>query len=137
MTQTFQTLPDTAPPRPLGQSIFRGVIGRCPACGTGRIFKTFLTIDDHCPDCQEELFHHRADDGPPFFSMFFMAPLVVLIMIIYEIRVDPPVWHHLVLGVGLSIPLCILPMRPIKGAFLGIQWAYRMHNFGSGTTQNQ
>ena len=66
-----------------------------------------------------------------------MAPLVVLVMIIYELQVDPPVWHHLILGTVLSVPLCILPMRPIKGLFLGVQWAYRMHGFGPGTTQDQ
>ena len=119
--------------RPLAQSIKRGVVGKCPRCGEASMFDGLTSTVDTCPACGLELFHHRADDGPPFFSMFFVAPFVTALMIIYEIMVDPPMWHHVVIGVVVSVILCIGLIRPIKGAFIGIQWAKGLHGFGKGT----
>ncbi|TDI59224.1 MAG: DUF983 domain-containing protein [Alphaproteobacteria bacterium] len=131
------TPPDNNADRPLGLSIRRGILGKCPACGIGNLFRTFLSTHDLCPHCGEEIFHHRADDGPPFFSMFFVAPIVVTVMIIYEGTNSPPIWHHLVIGITLSITLCIGLIRPIKGFFVGVQWAKRMHGFGTSKTADQ
>src|SRR4051812_18890136 len=27
----------------------RGLRGRCPRCGKGKLFRAFLKVDDHCP----------------------------------------------------------------------------------------
>ena len=43
----------------------RGLMGRCPACGEGRLFSRFLKVVDACPACGAELHHHRADDSRP------------------------------------------------------------------------
>ena len=137
MSQTFANLPTTELERPLARSIKRCMIGQCPACGQSGLFKTFLSISDSCPHCGEEFYHHRADDGPPFFSMFFVAPIVVAIMVIYEQAALPPLWHHVVIGLVLSTVLCIGLIPPIKGFFVGIQWAKRMHGFGTSKTADQ
>ena len=118
--------------RPLMMSINRGLAGKCPACGNASMFDGMLTTRDTCPSCGLELYHHRADDGPPFFSMFFVAPFVVTLLIVYEIVSTPPMWHHLAIGLVLSIILCVGLIRPIKGAFIGVQWAKELHGFGKG-----
>lgn len=137
MPEDHNTEPATPADRPLGQSIRRGMMGKCPACGEPDLFKNFLSTNDLCPHCGEEIFHHRADDGPPFFSMFFVTPIVVISLIIYDNAMAPPMWHHLVLGMFLSLGLCVGLIRPIKGFFIGVQWAKRMHGFGSSNAADQ
>lgn len=50
--------------RPVGRSIKRGFLGSCPACGSGRLFRSFIKSVDACSACGERMDHHRADDFP-------------------------------------------------------------------------
>ncbi len=52
--------------RPLGRSIKRGMLNTCPACGSGKLFKSFLKPVDNCAACGEAMHHHRSDDLPPY-----------------------------------------------------------------------
>ena len=65
MSVTIKTDGTTAalPKRPLYKALTRGWRGKCPACGEGRLFSAYLKVNDTCPACGEELFHHRADDA--------------------------------------------------------------------------
>ena len=57
------------PSRNVWQAIGKGLRSRCPACGEGRIFRAYLKVNNICPHCGEELFHHRADDAPPYLTI--------------------------------------------------------------------
>ncbi|MEI9902253.1 MAG: hypothetical protein WDN31_21645 [Hyphomicrobium sp.] len=39
-------------------ALYRGMMGRCPQCGEGRMFGKFLKVNDRCSVCGEELCHH-------------------------------------------------------------------------------
>ena len=86
---------------------------------------------DTCPVCEEDLSHHRADDGPAYLTILvvghLMAPLIHFAFVHY--RPDPLVLATVfTLGtVGLS--LYLLPR--FKGMVVNIQWARRMHGFGA------
>jgi hypothetical protein len=49
---------DTAarPPRNVMRAMLRGFAQRCPACGAGRLFHSYLKVRDGCPSCGEALF---------------------------------------------------------------------------------
>ena len=53
----------------LAQAMWRGFRMRCPHCGQGTLFGRFLKVAGHCPKCDEELFHHCADDFPAYLYM--------------------------------------------------------------------
>ena len=40
---------------PLKTALWRGLTGRCPHCGKGRMFRAFLKVADRCDVCGEEL----------------------------------------------------------------------------------
>ena len=117
-------------PRPFGRSLLRGFTMRCPACGQGRLFRAFLKISDHCPHCGEELFHHQADDAPPYFTILIVGHIVVPLMLAVELEYLPPVWIHMVVWPTLTLALSLFLLPRIKGAVVGWQWAQRMHGFG-------
>ena len=64
------------PERPLGEAIRRGFIGRCPACGRGRLFRAYLKIVNACKVCGEDLSHARADDAPAYLTMLIVGHVV-------------------------------------------------------------
>jgi uncharacterized protein (DUF983 family) len=124
----------TAPakqPRARWQSFKRGLAGRCPACGKGRIFRAYLKVADHCPSCGEELHHQRADDAPPYFTIMIVGHVVGTALLIGEERwPETPMWIPIVLGLTFAAGLSLWLLPVIKGALIGWQWALRMHGFG-------
>jgi uncharacterized protein (DUF983 family) len=118
--------------RPTWPAVRRGLARRCPHCGEGRLFERYLRVVDRCPSCDEELHHHRADDGPAYLTILVVAHLVGFAMHAAWVwfRPEPLVFATVlsVLAVGLS--LWLLPR--FKGAIVAFQWARRMHGFGRG-----
>lgn len=119
----------TPPSRDVAVASLRGLRGQCPHCGEGRLFKTFLRVNEHCPTCNEALYHHRADDAPPYVVITIVGHIVVGAMLIVEKAYTPDLWIHAALWVPLTIVLSLLLLQPIKGALIGVQWALRMHGF--------
>lgn len=116
--------------RPVGRSIQRGMLNRCPNCGTGRLFRAFLKPVDTCAVCGEEIFHHRADDLPAYLVIVVVGHVLLggYMMTDMVFRVSP--WVHLAIWVPLAVLAALLTIQPIKGGVIGLQWAYRMHGFG-------
>lgn len=103
---------------------------RCPSCGNGRIFRKFLKVADHCEACNEEFHHHRADDAPPYFTIFIVGHVIVPLMLWIEMAYRPDLWIHGLIWGPLTIVLSLATLPIVKGAVVGLQWALRMHGFG-------
>lgn len=127
---TSQPEAPAQPARSVWTAMLRGARCRCPNCGEGRLFGRFLKAQPACEVCGEELHHQRADDFPPYITMFIVGHIVVWLILVAELRWNWPVWAHAatwpLLTVGLSLGL----LQPVKGAVIGLQWALRMHGFG-------
>lgn len=117
------------PARSIPESMMRGAMCRCPACGEGKLFRAYLKVSDSCPACGETLSHHRADDAPPYLVITIVAHIIVaLILIIDALFSVPPMFHiWTMLPLTLILSLALLPL--VKGAIVGIQWAQYMHGF--------
>lgn len=118
--------------RPLLRAMTRGFLGRCPACGRGRIFRAFLKVADRCPECGSELHHHRADDAPPYFVILIVGHVIVPLVLALEVALHPPLWVHMALWIPATLGLAMVLLPRVKGAIVGLQWALRMHGFGDG-----
>ena len=121
---------DTAAPRSLWRAMRRGFARRCPACGVGRLFHHYLTVDAACGHCGEALHHQRADDAPPYFTIVLVGHLIVPAALMLEQYSHPPTWVHYALWLPLTLAMTLLLLPRIKGAVIGGQWAGRMHGFG-------
>ena len=107
----------------------RGALCRCPRCGQGRIFERYLKVRPVCETCGEELFHHRADDAPPYFTILILGHVLISVVLGVEAAFEPPLWLHMVMWIPFSTLLALLMLPPIKGALVGLQWALYMHGF--------
>jgi uncharacterized protein (DUF983 family) len=112
------------------QAIFRGVRGKCPNCGRGRMFSSFLKVADRCDVCGEELFHQRADDFPAYLVIILVGHIVVPLVLLVETEYAPPMWFGLAVWGPLTVGLALALIQPVKGAVVAIQWYGQMHGFG-------
>ncbi len=119
-----------AAPRDLWTAMLRGAKHRCPNCGSGRMYERYLKVADRCGTCSEELHHHRADDAPPYFTIFIAGHLIVGGVLAVEQAFHPEPWIQASLWLPLTLVLCLLLLPRIKGTLVGLQWALRMHGFG-------
>ncbi|AMS42778.1 DUF983 domain-containing protein [Aminobacter sp. NyZ550] len=117
-------------PRPVWQAIKRGLLCKCPNCGQGRLFASFVKTVDRCEVCHEEIFHHRADDLPAYLVVVIVGHIVVGAFMGVEATSKLALWQHLLIWVPLTIVSALALLRPMKGAVVGMQWALYMHGFG-------
>lgn len=125
------------PPRDVWQSLKRGWRQKCPCCGEGKIYGKYLKVNDVCPTCGTELFHHRADDAPPYFVMTITGHVIVGGILMTERIFSPPMWVELAVWLPVTVLLSLLLLPRVKGALIGYQWALRMHGFGNPAFDNE
>ena len=118
--------------RPLQQALLRGAMGRCPACGVGRLFSSYLKVAEKCPHCGEELHHQRADDAPAYFTMVIVGHVVVAGVLSVEQAFAPETWVQLAVWLPMTLVMSLALLPLVKGTLVGLQWALRMHGFGKG-----
>ena len=119
----------TPSPGSLAGALRRGFSMRCPNCGEGRLFGRFLKVADHCPECGEEFFHHRADDFPPYLVIVAIGHLVVPLLLAVEVAFAPPVWLQYAIWLPVIVIGALLLIQPTKGAVVALQWYLGMHGF--------
>jgi uncharacterized protein (DUF983 family) len=122
---------DSASPekRNVWAALRRGLRGRCPRCGEGKLFRAFLKVDDHCLVCGQDFTPHRADDLPAYLVIVIVGHIVVPTILMVETGFAPSVALQLSIYLPLTLILSLLLLQPVKGAVVGVQWALRMHGF--------
>ena len=121
--------------RPLWPAIKRGLFCKCPNCGQGKLFASFIKTVDRCDVCNEEIFHHRADDLPAYLVIVIVGHIVLGGFMAVEMTSNWAMWQHLALWAPLTVLLSLALLQPVKGAVVGLQWACYMHGFGGEPEQ--
>ena len=123
--------------RSTSDAMKRGVRQMCPACGQGAIYASYLKVASSCPSCEQELHHQRADDLPAYFTMLIVGHIVVGLVMVVESAYAPALWVHALIWPPLLLTLSLFLLPRIKGAAIGLQWAQRMHGFGTERSTKQ
>jgi uncharacterized protein (DUF983 family) len=118
------------PERKLLPAMVKGWRNRCPNCGRGTLFQRYLKTFESCNNCSQQLDVHSADDAPPYFVILIIGHVLIALIIPVEIIFQPPMWVHAILWIPVTIAVCLLSLQPVKGAVIGLQWAFSMHGFG-------
>jgi uncharacterized protein (DUF983 family) len=126
---TWPTGETPAEKRNVWTAMRRGLRGRCPKCGEGKLFRAFLKIDDHCSACGQDFTGHRADDLPAYLVIIVVGHVVVPVVLWIETNYSPAVPLQLAIYMPFTLIASLLLLQPVKGAVVGLQWAFRMHGF--------
>lgn len=126
MAVEVQTLRE---PRSLMKAVGNGLACRCPNCGKGKLFRSYLKVSETCSNCGLQLSAARADDFPPYIAIFIVGHVLVGWMLHAEMSgpSDPMLYVLTMIPAAILLPLIMLPS--IKGAVVGLQWANYMYGF--------
>ena len=114
------TPPNPWPMPTLVTAIGRGLRGRCPACGRGKIFSGFLRVAESCEACGAPLGLARADDAPPYFTILVVGHIIVPLLFVVDRSTEWPVWVMSAIFLPLTVGLAVGLIRPIKGGTVGL-----------------
>lgn len=110
---------------PLGAAMWRGLRGRCPGCGEGRLFARYLRQVESCGVCREPLGHIRSDDAAPWLTILVVGHIAVPVILLVEQHSQWPTWLAMTVWplFALGLSLAVLPRA--KGLLVSIIWATR------------
>ncbi|HTI84716.1 MAG TPA: DUF983 domain-containing protein [Acetobacteraceae bacterium] len=129
---TVRWQPDRTVPTPpwvvpsLLTCLGRGLLGRCPSCGVGRVFDGYLRVVAECEHCHAPLGLARADDAPPYFTILIVGHIVIPALVMVQVYDDPPTWLLSAIFLPLTVVLSLGLLRPIKGATVGAMLCFNM-----------
>jgi len=102
--------------------LLRGMIGRCPHCGKGRLLQRYLKPVAQCSVCGEPYGHIRADDGPAWLTIVIVGHILGVILLVAVPGSSWPLWVSMVVWPLLALCLALLILPRAKGIFIGLIW---------------
>lgn len=98
---------------------------RCPRCGKGPLFDGYLKIAPACTACGLSFAGNDTGDGPAFFILLPLSILTAVAALLFELKVEPPLWVHAIIW-PVFIALAVgLTLRPVKATMVALQYRYR------------
>ena len=102
-----------------------GLTCRCPRCGKGKLFHGFLDVRPTCEACGLDYRFVDSGDGPAVFIVMLAGFVVVTCALVVEFKYEPPFWVHAALWGPLILITTLLPLRPLKGLMIALQYHHK------------
>lgn len=111
----------------IGPTLRAGLLGRCPRCGSGRLFKGPLTLEvrEACEACGLNNAFADSGDGPAVFVILFLGFVMMGAALLVEFKLSPPLWVHVVLWAPTALLLGFGLLRPMKAMLIALQYRNR------------
>ena len=61
--------------RSKADAVLKGLKCKCPKCGEGKLFVSWLKVTPQCSVCGEDLYRERAQDCPPYITYMIGSKL--------------------------------------------------------------
>lgn len=104
--------------------LWRGLRRRCPQCGEGRIYKGWVSLHDHCPNCHLLYLRDQGDLWAYLVAAdraLFIFPMVI--MIYFRLYIPDSIWFYVLVVFLLAGFIYTLPHR--NGMCLGADYLIR------------
>ena len=96
--------------------------GKCPRCGKGKLYKSFLKLADRCDHCDLDYAFADSGDGPAVFVIMIVGFIATGGVLYTEFTYEPPLWLLVGLWGPLTIILCLAFLYWLKGALIAQQF---------------
>ncbi|MGH1416790.1 MAG: DUF983 domain-containing protein [Pelagimonas sp.] len=113
--------------RDMKRSLGRGLMLRCPECGTGKLLHSYLKVNDSCDCCGLELHKAKADDGPAYMTILIVGHILAFGLHFSYVTYRPEPMTIVMIGLALTMSSSLLLLPRMKGLIIGFQWAKRMY----------
>jgi uncharacterized protein (DUF983 family) len=108
---------------PLSRSVVRGLKGRCPGCGQGKIFRKYLKVAERCPTCELDLARYPADDGPAYITILLVGHLIIAPLLFFPIIWRAPAIFSVPIALCSLTALVLFALPVVKGGWIGLMYA--------------
>jgi uncharacterized protein (DUF983 family) len=98
---------------------------RCPQCGKGPVFLSYLRLRDNCPVCGADFRAADAGDGPTVFVILIVGAIVTPLLFILQFGLHLPDWLSLTLTLLAAVVLCLALLPPFKATLFALQWKHK------------
>lgn len=105
----------------------RGLSLRCPNCGKGRLFRSFIKVEAQCPVCNADNSIYPSDDAPPYLSLVITGHIIIPLYMWIERDFSPALWLQAAIWLPLTALMAIFLLPYMKGGVIGICWAQDIH----------
>lgn len=112
---------EAAPP----SAFLAGVRGRCPQCGEGKLFASYLKFADRCNKCGADFASADAGDGPAVFVILIVGAIVAPLLVILQFGLELPGWLSLTITLIATVVLCLSFLPPFKAILFALQWKHK------------
>ncbi len=114
---------DAGAVRGLGSSLWRGLRGRCPACGEDRLFESWIRVRPACRRCSTEFLENQGD--PWAFLVVVDRIFVLLLVVLIYFRWAPRSAVGLIVLFGVLTGAFVATTPHRFGLCLAIAWWVR------------
>ena len=118
-------VPGEYPERTTGGMIGLGFRGRCPRCGAGSLFSSYLKVAEKCNICALGFEGHDSGDATAVPALLLIGAIVVGGAMYVEFTYEPSFWVHIVLWGPFSIGATLWTLPRLKGIGIALQHRYR------------
>lgn len=94
------------------------LLGLCPACGAQTLFNGPVRFADRCRVCGLDFTSFNVGDGPAAFLTMIVGGLIVVLAIVVDFAVAPPLWLHALIWIPVTVGAVVGGLRLAKGWLL-------------------
>ncbi|MEZ6023229.1 MAG: DUF983 domain-containing protein [Hyphomonadaceae bacterium] len=98
---------------------------RCPQCGQGKVFQSYLKFHDRCSVCGADFRAADAGDGPAVFVILIVGAIVAPLLIILQFGLELPWWLAAIITMAAAVALCLALLPPFKSLLFALQWKHK------------
>jgi len=108
-----------------------GLRGRCPRCGQGHLYQSFLKVADRCGHCGLDYRFENAGDGAVPFLILLIGGIGVGLGAWVLLAFDTAVWVPILVTVPICSLLTVVLLPKAKGLLIALQFVNDASDTGS------
>lgn len=107
---------------PEQSAVMTGILGRCPRCGKGKLYQSWLQPVDTCAVCDLDMSFAEEGDGPAVLVILVLGGVVTALALALENLFHPPLWVHFTLWPPVTVFASIYALRAVKGIMISAKY---------------
>lgn len=111
-----------------GTDFVAAALGRCPACGKGKLFRSYLKVAGACSACGTNFKAADTGDGPVVFVLLIAGFVACTGLLVSVVAYDWPVWKLLAVWPAVAVVLSLVLMPMLKGVMVASQLKHRVRD---------
>ena len=106
-------------------AIAAGLRLRCPQCGKGKVFASYLKLADRCSECGADFAKADAGDGPAVFVILVVGAIAAPLLFILQFGLQLPDWIAISATMVAAAALCLALLPPFKAVLFALQYKHK------------